>query len=297
MDRFRIFKDFLNLSRAEKTGIWLLFIITITLPLLAFYIPLGESDQHKTDFSLFEQQISAWEKAVDEQSQQKQIDFSLEAPTQSATLSRLEPFNFDPNKLSADEWSKLGLSDWQTGSIMKFRQRGGEFRTKADFQRMYVISEEEYTVLEPFIMLPEKTEKRKYKEPAPVEINSADSTALEAINGIGPSLAHRIIGYRSKLHGFVNVEQLREVYGLDSVQYATISPQVFVNPYLVKKINVNRASFDELRSHPYIENNVALSIINYRKQHGDYQLLSDIKKSVLVTDNIYIKISPYLTVQ
>lgn len=303
MSKFRFVKEFLNLSSTEKIGIWILLVIAVAFPLLSFFVPLSSNNKSKTDVSAFEQQISSWEKAVAEQNNKQNVDFTLQAPNQSATKSKLDPFNFDPNLLSTEEWIKLGLTDKQTSSIMKFRQKGGVFKTKSDFKRMYMISEGEYAVLEPFILLPEKIDytannhKKEYKEPAPVELNSADSAALDAVKGIGPSLSRRIITYRSKLHGFISIEQLREVYGLDSAQYSTISPRLFVNPYLVNKINVNKADLTELRNHPYIGNNVALSIVNYRKQHGDYQLLTDIKKSALVTDEVYQKISPYLTVQ
>ena len=66
---------------------------------------------------------------------------------------------------------------------------------------------------------------------------------------------------------------------------------------MIQKININTVSFDELKSHPYIGYNIALSLINYRKQHGEYTVLSDIKKSALVTEDVYEKISPYLTIQ
>ena len=52
---------------------------------------------------------------------------------------------------------------------------------------------------------------------AAIDINTADSTAWVALNGIGPGFAKRIITYREKLGGFYQVDQLKEVYGLDSV--------------------------------------------------------------------------------
>lgn len=303
MSRFRFVKEFLNLSTAEKTGIWILLLVSIAIPLFSALAPQKCNSKNKTNVSEFEQQILNWEKAVAEQNNKQKVDFSLDAPNQSAARSKLEPFNFDPNLLSAEEWMKLGLSDKQIKSILKFRQKGGVFKTKSDFKRMYMISDDEYAILEPFILLPDKIEvsvnntQKEYKEPALVELNSADSATLDAVKGIGPSLVKRIIGLRTKLGGFIRIEQLHEVYGLDSTQYASISPRLFVNPYLVRKINVNTADLSELRSHPYIDNNVALSIVNYRKQHGNYQLLTDIKKSALVTDEVFNKISPYLTVQ
>ena len=65
----------------------------------------------------------------------------------------------------------------------------------------------------------------------------------------------------------------------------------------VKKININNATVDELKTHPYIRYNIANAIVQYRLQHGSYKDINDIKKIMLVTDEIYNKAAPYLAVQ
>ncbi len=306
MNRFKFLKEFLNLSKTEKAGIWLLLTILISIILLSVFLHSTKTELADSDFSDFEKQIQTWENSISSDNQQySNVYNDLDAPAYSAAKSKLNPFPFNPNELDAEGWKRLGLTDKQTKSILNYRQKGGEFRIKSDFSKMYTISKEEFAVLEPFIELPEKPQQRpdysastyEKKEVIRVEINSADTASLKKVRGIGPAFALRIVGYRSRLHGYISIDQLKEVKGIDSLKFAEISPYMFVNPYLVRKININTATFDELKSHPYIGYNIALSLINYRKQHGDYKVLSDIKKSALVTEDIYKKISPYLTAQ
>ena len=127
-----------------------------------------------------------------------------------------------------------------------------------------------------------------------IEINTAAEEDFERIKGIGKFFAKQIVEYRRALGGFYCKEQLLEVYKMDSVRYAQMLPNITINPAAHRHKDVNSATFDELSQHPYIGHNIALSLINYRNKHGAYQQLEDIKKSALVTEAVYAKISPYL---
>ena len=130
-----------------------------------------------------------------------------------------------------------------------------------------------------------------------VDINTAPEEELIKIKGIGNYFASQIIKYRNQLGGYNAKEQLLEVPKMDSARYKEISPYVEVNIKAVHKININTATFDQLKQHPYIGYNIALSLINYRMNHGLYGSVSDIKKSALITDKNYPKISYYLCTQ
>jgi competence ComEA-like helix-hairpin-helix protein len=65
----------------------------------------------------------------------------------------------------------------------------------------------------------------------------------------------------------------------------------------VKKININTATIDELKAHPYIKYNLANPIVAYRNEHGSFSKIEDIKKVMAVTEEIYKKIAPYLSLQ
>ena len=130
----------------------------------------------------------------------------------------------------------------------------------------------------------------------PIDINSADSISLERLPGIGQKLSSRIIRYRDRLGGFVRVSQLIEVYGLADSVVQLISPMLFIaGQYEPKKIAVNRLGYHELRTHPYIQHDVAKALIAYRNAHGRFSSIDDVYKIISVGREQAEKLSPYLT--
>jgi competence ComEA-like helix-hairpin-helix protein len=140
--------------------------------------------------------------------------------------------------------------------------------------------------------------KNFYKRPARkidiIEINSGDTTAFIALPGIGSRLAARIITFRDKLGGFYSVDQVKELYGLPDSTFQLIKPYLTVNAKLVRKININTVTKDELKLHPYIRWQLAAMIIDYRNQHGPFATIDDLKKMQQITEEVFSKIVPYL---
>ncbi|MBL0145686.1 MAG: helix-hairpin-helix domain-containing protein [Chitinophagaceae bacterium] len=144
---------------------------------------------------------------------------------------------------------------------------------------------------------PEKTyDKLKYT-PSVIDINSADTTAFIALPGIGSKLAQRITAFRDKLGGFYKIEQVAETFGLPDSTFQKIKPRLSVNSSAIKKYNINTATVDEMKTHPYIRYNIANAIIQYRNQHGNFSNVADVKKIMIIDETIFAKISPYLTTQ
>jgi competence protein ComEA len=129
---------------------------------------------------------------------------------------------------------------------------------------------------------------------SPIDINLADTAAFIAFPGIGSRLADRIIRFREKLGGFYSIDQIGEVYGLADSVFQKIKPFLLAGPYDLKKININTATLEELKAHPYIRYAIANSIVQYRNQHGNFTSIEELKKIVLITNDTYEKISAYL---
>ena len=127
-----------------------------------------------------------------------------------------------------------------------------------------------------------------------IEINTADSARLTMIRGIGPSFARRITRYRERLGGFYNKEQLKEVFGIDAAKYAEIEEGIAVDGRHIIKLNVNTATFDQLRRFPYLSFKQMNAILEYHNQHGDYESVADLKNIAILDDRILRKIEPYL---
>jgi len=121
--------------------------------------------------------------------------------------------------------------------------------------------------------------KRFLRKPlSPFDINLADTTAFIALSGIGSKLAERIVKFREKLGGFYSIEQIGEVYGLADSVFQKIRPFFLLSPFTVRKININTATLDELKSHPYIRWAIANPVIAYRNEHGPFAKIEDLKK-------------------
>ncbi|MFZ1527298.1 MAG: helix-hairpin-helix domain-containing protein [Ferruginibacter sp.] len=217
-------------------------------------------------------------------------------------------FQFDPNTLDAEGWTKLGIREKTAATIQKYISKGGRFRKPEDIGKIWGLSDAEVKKLIPYVRI-QHTEKglagkeppffkKKFeqKKEIRVDINMADTSIWIALPGIGPGFAKRIVNFRTRLGGFYAVMQVSETYGMPDSTFQKIKPYLFVNPGDVKKININTATVDELKTHPYIRYNLANVIVNFRKQHGNFLKTEDIKKIMILDDETYLKLQPYLTV-
>jgi competence ComEA-like helix-hairpin-helix protein len=127
-----------------------------------------------------------------------------------------------------------------------------------------------------------------------IELNTADTTSLKKIPGIGTGFANRIVKYRNLLGGFADITQLKEVWGLDNELYDRIMPYVTFVPH-VKKVKVNSAEFAELNRHPYIDYRQAKVIIGVRERKGSIESLKRLSLLEEFTDDDVKRLTPYLS--
>jgi DNA uptake protein ComE-like DNA-binding protein len=109
-----------------------------------------------------------------------------------------------------------------------------------------------------------------------IEINASDTLQLMKIPGIGAGFAKRIAGYRNLLGGFYRLEQLQEVYGMYVELYEKIVPYLRTDTGKITMIQVNTASLDKLKSHPYINFYQAKAIIEMRKKKGKLENINEL---------------------
>jgi DNA uptake protein ComE-like DNA-binding protein len=137
---------------------------------------------------------------------------------------------------------------------------------------------------------------RRYQRPArrPVDINLADSMEFEALPGIGPKLAARIIRFREACGGFYSVKQVAEIYGISDTLFLSLQPLLLLQSSHVRKISINGWNVDSLAMHPYIQRHEAKAIVQYRHQHGRFQNLEDLSRVTILSTGWLEKISFYL---
>ncbi len=151
---------------------------------------------------------------------------------------RVESFRFDPNEVSVEDLVRLGFSEKQALSIDNYRRKGGRFRRKSDFAGSFVVSDSVFRRLEPYIDIPL------------TDINRADSAAFDALPGIGPYFAAKMVEYRSRLGGYSYPEQLMDIYRFDEERYNALKDLITCSapePYRLWQLPA-----DSLRLHPYI---------------------------------------------
>lgn len=161
-----------------------------------------------------------------------------------------ESFRFNPNTVSVEDLMRLGFSGKQAQSIDNYRQKGGKFRRKEDFARSFVVADSVFARLEPFIDIPV------------LDINAADSAAFDALPGIGPWFAAKMVSYREELHGYSYPEQLMDIWRFDQEKYDALSDLIRVGecePYPLWSLPE-----EELRKHPYLKF-AAHAVVLYRQ--------------------------------
>jgi len=301
-------KQFLSFSKWERRGILFLVILILAIAFMPLFFEKNWSVS-KSDLSAFNAEVNAFMAAtlLDTAETEKSF-FDKKTDSQHSGHSQPELFPFNPNHLPAESWKKLGLKDWQIRIVFNFEKKGGRFYKKEDLQHIYGMRDELYEQWEPFIQIPqepkkifafEKRDTARY-HPKPqihLDLAAADSSSLLQISGIGPSFASRIVKYRDHLGGFYKKEQLLEVYGMDSIRFQQIAKYLNIGDTAhLKKININTILIPQLK-HPYFNYNVINALVNYRRMHGKYKSISEIRKTVVITPEIYARIRPYLCLE
>ncbi len=209
------------------------------------------------------------------------------AVVESRKPRRVESFRFNPNTVTREDLVRLGLSERQAEVIEHYREKGGQFRSKSDFAKMYVVSDSLFERLEPFIDIPK------------LELNSADSAALVELRGIGPYYARRILSYRDSLGGYYATEQLLEIRGIDSSRYAGLAESIRADSTRIHPLRIWELPEDSLARHPYLGKQAARSIARYRRVYATEPLKKDrFTLEALVEENILTperarKLRPY----
>lgn len=215
---------------------------------------------------------------------------------------KIPPEKFDPNHYTKNDWMALGLSEKQAAVVMKFTERG--IRSSEDLQRIFVMPDQLFDLVKDSLIFNEardneinsKAELPKQVKAVLIELNSANKEQLMSLPGIGDYISDRIISYRDRLGGFVKKEQLMEIKKIDIELYNKIVGQVTIESGSVKRIPLNSISAEEIKKHPYLNWNIANSIVKIREQKGGkFSDTNEIKESVLIDHELFEKIKPYLS--
>ncbi len=285
-----MWKDFFYFSLAERRLLTVLLVLTavLSVSLLAYrnYASQSSADAEDEDLKAFRVSV---EKAD-----------SLRRQGRHVTSARLDEkpaalFPFDPNTADSVRLTQLGLSGFVVRNILKYRARGGVFRTPESLAKIYGLSTDEYHRLLPYIRIqqekpvsrtpPPRTAERalplvksaparvqKYAEGTVVDLNDVDTAGLKRVPGIGQVRAARIVAYRQRLGGYYAVSQLSEIKGLPD----SVARWFTVGQSPVKSLRINRWDVERLRRHPYLNFYQAKVIVEHRHKYGRIDSLAQL---------------------
>ncbi len=370
-------QNYFHYSRGERRGT--VVLSTLVLLLVSYYFVndwVIPQEHESTDVKAFESRIAAFE--------------AMESDVPVPEVVTL--FDFDPNQIGVEEWVALGFTDKQAAAIENYKASGATFKIKKDLLKLFMVDEQKYEQLEPYIDLPEdypkyeatnspsnqgknefvpqevyaillaesespvydgfeefenvyytkrddiyqyvilsfehqteaedesqklglkenpiillKSTKGYYpikkksdnnksdsKKKVLINLNLADTSVLKTLYGIGSGYANRIVNYRTSLGGFISLDQLEEVYGLKEETIAAILLSLTLSNEPTVRIDINVATLEELKAHPYIDWKVANSIVQIRNNYGKFASVEGIMKSVLIDEKSFHKLKPYL---
>ena len=210
--------------------------------------------QHRqTDFSAFEKDIAEFLEQPESKQQEQLV---------TITKPAVNYFSFDPNTLEEEGWIKLGLNKRLLRTLLNYRSKGGKFYKKEDLKKIYGFPDALYEELAPYVVINNSAPKKRIdKKPTKrkvaiqpstntesiskelkIFINSADTSELKKLKGIGSSYANRIVKYRNLLGGFYSIYQLKEVYGIDENRFQLFEKDVVVDSIDSKRLDINNTS-------------------------------------------------------
>ena len=235
----------------------------------------------------------------------------------AARERKTELFEFDPNTADSTQLLRLGLSPRQVRTIYNYRAAGGVFQKPEDIAHIYGLTVRQYRTLEPFVrispdFLPASTlvaqkqsspasaattthtdsicHSYKLRQGETLALNTADTTALQRVPGIGSYFSRQIVARRSALGGFHDKEQLREIdsFPVDALAYFTVDKTA------IRQLDVNRLTLQQLRRHPYINFYQARAITDYRRLYGEIKALETLRQLKEFSANDIARLAPYL---
>jgi len=291
-------KNYFNFTKSQKVGV---IVIACTILLQIVYLNLGRIRIIPNPIFLDDSEY-VFNDIKD--------DFNNNLKFNKTKTISYQKFN--PNKFKENDWIEFGFSEKQAKSIVNYKNKINGFKTKQDLKKVYVISDEKYKELEPFIDIPVTNNKlnslknQKYiaseaKKDSPhkkfeiiADLNISNVIELTKIVGIGEYTANNIIKFRDKVGGFHSINQLKEVYGISDDNFNLIKQQVSVDKSKIIKLNVNQMSIQELKKHPYISWDVAQSIIEERLKGKLNSLQFLVDNNQLLTQKELLNLLPYI---
>ncbi|MCD8081063.1 MAG: helix-hairpin-helix domain-containing protein [Bacteroides sp.] len=304
-----MWREYLYFTRRQRRGIWILITLIILCIVTGKWIPTRRAVPVALDPELLEKEYADFMASLKERNPESSH------PSSQTNKPPAVLFPFDPNRIDSLSLTRLGLPGWMARNVIRYRESGGRFRDAESFRKIYGMTDEFYHQLLPFIHIeteedvPDRQEADtsgihspeekpllypptvKYPEGTVVDLNSADTTVFKHIPGIGSGIARQIVSYRQRLGGFHSTEQLLELEHIDPDMLVWFT----IETDSLRKIQINRASVERLRAHPYLNFYQAKTIVEHRRKRGNIKDIQELRLYEEFTPEELVRIAPYLS--
>ena len=300
-----MWKDFLYYTKTERQGIIVLVVLILGVyaapKLFSFFTHAEDTDCKENE--KFDKEYNDFISVLRETKPHQKSGPSF----QSSPQREIKLAIFDPNTADSTTLLSLGLPSRMVKNILHYRNKQGKYRHPEDFRKIYGLTEEQYRTLYPYIQITKDFSSKdtvrlltaqsvqrdtlmKYLPGTIISLNSADTTELKKIPGIGSSIARMMVNYRERLGGFFRIEQLQEIH----LKAEKLRPWFSIDTHQTRRINVNKAGMERMMHHPYINYYQAKVIIEYRKKKGSLKSLKQLSLYEEFTPIDLERLEPYI---
>ncbi|MFB0938323.1 MAG: helix-hairpin-helix domain-containing protein, partial [Urechidicola sp.] len=279
-------------NKSQRNGVFFLLFFILILQGVYFFVDFSSSEETNLpseEITLFQNQIDSL----------KLIEIENRKP-------KIYPFN--PSFITDYKGYQLGMTTQEIDRLLSHRESGKYINSARQFQVVTKVSDSLLAVISPYFKFPDWISRKKntslnYNKPKEEEIftgekqdlNIVTAIQLKEIKGIGDKLSERIIKYRTSMKGFMNDEQLEQVYGLKPEVIAKVLQRYTVlSQPTIEKVNVNTATFKEVLHLPYIDYELTKKIFQYRDEVAEIQNLEELKNIEDFPIENFDKIALYL---
>ena len=299
-------KSTFYLNKSQRFGLYLLFVL-----ILLFEIFQHISVEKET------YQLTESDKALLANYQTTPKNYPFNSTSKKQIKDSIKPFN--PNDLSLEDWMNLGFSERQAEVILKYKGIvGGEFTSKEQLKKCYVIDEEKYKELAPFVLLPEQSKSNfiDYSSPKTKIVyknfnpNDLPQQGWEKL-GFSPKQAEVIMKYKQIVGGkFTSKEQLRKCFAIDDAKYVEMKTYILLpekskeDEKNEKKQSGKKIEYVKFNPNNFSENDwqkigfsskQATSILKYKNiLGGQFKSKEQLKKCYMISDEKYAEMEPYI---
>lgn len=319
-------KPFFPLNKQQRLALSILIVLLIIMEISFRLFPKQASvsviDYSQATINQIENQLDSIQR-----NSKKTFSYQSKKITSSDSLK-----NFNPNDLPKQGWERIGFSPRQAEVIMKYKQLiGGQFQSKEDIRKCYVISDEDYQRLAPFIQLPERTKKAikeqqkqlakriNYHNFNPNDLNQSQWEKM----GFSSRQAEVIIKYKSILGGqFTTKEQLKKCYVISDEKYLEMAPYIILperiheqkitqssNEITEKQKTVTTISKEKIILENFNPNDLSLeewmilgfserqatTILNFKRAvGGSFKDAKTLKRCYAISEEKFEEIAPFL---